>query len=137
MEKGKGADPKGSAPRPSKDLLPGKNCRGEPRSPAEKRSFSDFPKKNNRIFALRRWILLWQNPRATEGRPYGYFFDTLKRDTRKGVPSALKFIPVFFRGKTVVFPEDPVEIADIFVAHGQGDVADPLAGVLQQPGGLP
>ena len=61
-----------------KSLLPGKNCRGEPRSPAEKRSFSDFPKENNRIFALRRWILLWQNPRATEGRPYGYFFDKLK-----------------------------------------------------------
>ena len=60
-----------------KSLLPGKNCRGEPRSPAEKRSFSDFPKENNRIFALRRWILLWQNPRATEGRPYGYFFDKL------------------------------------------------------------
>ena len=31
--------------------------------------------ENNRIFALRRWILLWQNPRATEGRPYGCFFD--------------------------------------------------------------
>ena len=61
-----------------KSLLPGKNCRGEPRSPAEKRSFSDFPKENNRIFALRRWILLWQNPRATEGRPYGYFFDKLQ-----------------------------------------------------------
>ena len=28
-----------------KSLLPGKNCRGEPRSPAEKRSFSDFPKE--------------------------------------------------------------------------------------------
>ena len=50
-----------------------KLCRGEPRSPAEKRSFSDFPKENNRIFALRRWILLWQNPRATEGRPYNAF----------------------------------------------------------------
>ena len=59
-----------------------------------------------------------------------------KRDTRKGVPAALKFVPVLFRGKTVVFPEDPVEIADIFVAHGQGDVADPLGGVLQQPGRL-
>ena len=65
--------------RLSMNLLPGKNCRGEPRSPAEKRSFSDFPKENNCIFALRRWILLWQNPRATEGRPYGYFFDKLKK----------------------------------------------------------
>ena len=32
--------------------------------PAEKRSFSDFPKENNRIFALRRRILLGKNPRA-------------------------------------------------------------------------
>ena len=29
-----------------------KLCRGEPRSPAEKRSFSDFPKENNRMFRL-------------------------------------------------------------------------------------
>ena len=61
-----------------KSLLPGKNCRCEPRSPAEKRSFSDFPTENNRFFALRRCFLLWQIPRATEGRPYGCFFDKFK-----------------------------------------------------------
>ena len=33
--------------------------------------------------------------------------------------------------------EDPVEIADIFISHGQGDVGYPLAGVGQQPGRLP
>ena len=52
---------------------------GEPRSPAEKLRFSDCSKENNRIFALRRWILHWQNPGATEGRPYGCFFDKLHR----------------------------------------------------------
>ena len=41
--------------------------------PAEKRSFSDFPKENNLVFALRRQILLWQNLRATTGRPYSCF----------------------------------------------------------------
>jgi hypothetical protein len=38
-------------------------------SPAEKRSFSDFPKENSLVFALRRWILLWQNPRAIPESP--------------------------------------------------------------------
>ena len=58
-----------------KSLLSGKNCRGEP---AEKRSFSDFPKGNIHVFALRRWILLRQNPRAINDRPYGCFFDKFK-----------------------------------------------------------
>ena len=39
-------------------------------SPAEKHSFSDFPKGNNQIFALRRQILLGQNLRAIDDRPY-------------------------------------------------------------------
>ncbi|MBQ7230998.1 MAG: hypothetical protein IJX04_08910, partial [Oscillospiraceae bacterium] len=45
-------------------------------SPAEKHSFSDFPKGNNQIFALRRQILLGQNLRAIHDRPYGQPFST-------------------------------------------------------------
>ncbi|MBQ7230575.1 MAG: hypothetical protein IJX04_06725, partial [Oscillospiraceae bacterium] len=33
--------------------------------------FSDFPKGNTQIFALRRRILLRQNPQAINDRPYG------------------------------------------------------------------
>ena len=50
-------------------------CRGEHCSSVEKRSFSDFPKENNQSFALRRLILLGQNQRTTNGRPYEYIFD--------------------------------------------------------------
>ena len=42
-----------------------------------KRSFSDLPKENSLIFALRRWILRKQNPRAISDRPYGYSFNKL------------------------------------------------------------
>ena len=48
--------------------------RGEHCSSVEKRSFSNFPKGNNRVFALRRQILLWQNLRTTNGRPYNRLF---------------------------------------------------------------
>ena len=46
------------------------DCRGEHCSSAEKRSFLDFPMGYCRTFALRRRILLRQNPRTTNGRPY-------------------------------------------------------------------
>ena len=52
-------------------------CRGDPWSPTEKLRFSGFPKEKNGVFALRRWILLRQNPRASEARPYTSFFDML------------------------------------------------------------
>ena len=58
-----------------KNLIFLSECRGDPRSPAEKRSFSDFPEENNLSFALRRLILLKQNQRTTNGRPYEYIFD--------------------------------------------------------------
>ena len=48
-------------------------CRGDHRSPAEKRSFSDFPQENKRVFALRQQILPRQNLRAINDRPYNYF----------------------------------------------------------------
>ena len=54
----------------SKNLCSYKHCRGDHRSPAEKRSFSDFPQENKRVFALRRQILLRQNLRAINDRPY-------------------------------------------------------------------
>ena len=34
--------------------------------------------ENSLVFALRRWILRKQNPRAISDRPYGYFFDIRK-----------------------------------------------------------
>ena len=40
--------------------------------------FRIFRRNITAFFALRRRILLGQNPRATKGRPYGYFIDTLK-----------------------------------------------------------
>ena len=58
----------------SKNLYFRELCRGDHRSPAEKRSFSDFPKENKRVFALRRQILLRQNLRAINDRPYNYLF---------------------------------------------------------------
>jgi hypothetical protein len=58
-------------------------CRGDPWSPTEKRSFSGFPKENNGVFALRRWILPRQNPRASEARPYTSFFDMLKAQSER------------------------------------------------------
>ena len=56
--------------RLSKNLYFRELCRGDHRSPAEKRSFSDFPQENKRVFALRRQILLRQNLRAIIDRPY-------------------------------------------------------------------
>jgi hypothetical protein len=61
-------------------------CRGDPWSPTEKRSFSGFPKENNGVFALRRWILPRQNPRASEARPYTCFFDMLQNEGCPGIP---------------------------------------------------
>jgi hypothetical protein len=48
-------------------------CRGDPRSPAEKLRFSGFPKENNRIFRFAAMDFAKQNPRATTGRPYAPF----------------------------------------------------------------
>ena len=45
-------------------------CRGEHRSSVEKLCFSNFPKENSHVFALRRQILLRQNLRAIHDRPY-------------------------------------------------------------------
>ena len=52
-------------------------CRGEHCSFAEERSFSDYPKENNPVFALRRQILLGQNLRAINDRPYIWFYMVL------------------------------------------------------------
>ena len=72
-----------------KKALFGLECRGDPWSPAEKRSFSDFPKGNN-LFRLAATDFALQNPRAIDDRPYGYFFDSLPmpfdhRPTPEGV----------------------------------------------------
>ena len=52
--------------------------------PAEKRSFSVFPKENKPFFALRRQILLWQNLRAGHDPPLQTFIDKLKKSALSG-----------------------------------------------------
>ena len=47
-----------------------KCCRGEHCSSVENRRFSDFSLENDGVFALRQQILLRQNLRTTNGRPY-------------------------------------------------------------------
>ena len=57
---------------------------GPPCPPAEKRSFSDFPKENNPGFALRRWILLCKiGGRARWPAPSGLFFTRSGRFLRE------------------------------------------------------
>ena len=51
---------------PSYDIL----CRGEHRSSAENPRIIGFSQGKYHFFALRRRILLLQNPRTTDGRPY-------------------------------------------------------------------
>ena len=65
--------------RLSKNLLFCKHCRGDPWSPAEKQSFSDFPRGNNLFFALRRHILLCKICGRPRVAPTTAFFDTLGR----------------------------------------------------------
>ena len=60
--------------RLSKNLLFRKHRRGDPWSPAEKQSFSDFPKGNNLFFRLAATYFALQNMRATKGRPYDGLF---------------------------------------------------------------
>ena len=62
----------------SKNLCSYKHCRGEHCSSAENRRFSDYPQRNNGIFALRRQIFLQKNLRTTDGRPYNCFFTSSK-----------------------------------------------------------
>ena len=58
------------------------HSRGDHRSPAEKRSFSDFPQENKPVFALRRHILLCKICGRPRVAPTTAFFDTLSRPHR-------------------------------------------------------
>ncbi|MBR7178540.1 MAG: hypothetical protein IKD27_03355, partial [Oscillospiraceae bacterium] len=60
----------------------------------------DFPKGNHCFFALRRLILPEQNQRATNGRPYGYFFDKLGCSPEIGGAS---FLPVQYQKNPTAF----------------------------------
>ena len=59
-------------------------CRGEHRSSVEKLCFSNFPKGNNHIFALRRQILLRQKSADDQWSPLQTTFLTRSNAAHKG-----------------------------------------------------
>ena len=114
--------------RLTKNLVPERMVGASLARPPKNSVFRIFRRKITVFFACRRRILLGQNPRATEGRPYGYFFNKCKRTPREGCPYGQRMAnvgtpvpgcPFLISGNAGVCTQKPENGVHVFVYSNQ------------------